>query len=138
MAQQSPNGGTSSISDGLEKLNIRGGLNRMDSVHSNYDGLMSPSGSSPGHSQRGAGRSHRTEPFIIGVAGGTASGKTTVCDQIVQRLNGELMPNVGTPLRNLLRYYSLLITLVPLIHLQTSAWLCWHRTLSIVALLKRK
>lgn len=25
-------------------------------------------------------------PFIIGVAGGTASGKTTVCDQIMQRL----------------------------------------------------
>lgn len=26
------------------------------------------------------------EPFIIGVAGGTASGKTTVCQQIVDRL----------------------------------------------------
>lgn len=40
-------------------------------------------------SVRGAGRSHRTEPFVIGVAGGTASGKTTVCDQIVQRLNDQ-------------------------------------------------
>lgn len=28
-------------------------------------------------------------PFIIGVAGGTASGKTTVCDQIMQRLNDQ-------------------------------------------------
>eukprot|EP00887_Chlorella_sp_A99_P005349 scaffold1.g5349.t1 len=29
---------------------------------------------------------HRSEPFFIGVAGGTASGKTTVCDLISQRL----------------------------------------------------
>jgi len=29
----------------------------------------------------------RTKPFIIGVAGGTASGKTTVCRQIIQKLN---------------------------------------------------
>ncbi|KAL6770595.1 hypothetical protein ACKKBF_B31885 [Auxenochlorella protothecoides x Auxenochlorella symbiontica] len=28
----------------------------------------------------------RQEPFFIGVAGGTASGKTTVCDLIIQRL----------------------------------------------------
>eukprot|EP00850_Spirogloea_muscicola_P024153 SM000456S16100 [mRNA] locus=s456:3467:8651:- [translate_table: standard] len=27
------------------------------------------------------------DPFIIGVAGGTASGKTTVCDQIIQQLH---------------------------------------------------
>lgn len=27
------------------------------------------------------------EPFIIGVSGGTASGKTTVCDQIIQQLH---------------------------------------------------
>ncbi|GJP56002.1 hypothetical protein CLOM_g15054, partial [Closterium sp. NIES-68] len=26
------------------------------------------------------------EPFIIGVSGGTASGKTTVCEQIIQQL----------------------------------------------------
>jgi uridine kinase len=29
----------------------------------------------------------RHPPFVIGVAGGTASGKTTVCDRIMQRLN---------------------------------------------------
>eukprot|EP00245_Coleochaete_scutata_P005936 TRINITY_DN19968_c0_g1_i1.p1 TRINITY_DN19968_c0_g1~~TRINITY_DN19968_c0_g1_i1.p1 ORF type:complete len:483 (-),score=81.72 TRINITY_DN19968_c0_g1_i1:1004-2452(-) len=29
------------------------------------------------------------EPFIIGVAGGTASGKTTVCDQIIQSLHDQ-------------------------------------------------
>ncbi|GAQ92715.1 uridine kinase/uracil phosphoribosyltransferase [Klebsormidium nitens] len=29
------------------------------------------------------------EPFLIGVAGGTASGKTTVCDQIIQRLHDQ-------------------------------------------------
>ncbi|GAX74417.1 hypothetical protein CEUSTIGMA_g1865.t1 [Chlamydomonas eustigma] len=28
-------------------------------------------------------------PFLIGVAGGTASGKTTVCDRIMQRLNDQ-------------------------------------------------
>lgn len=88
MAHQSPDGDRINIHNGLEKLNVKG-LTRLDSVHSNPDGLLSPGGSSPGHSQRGAGRSHRTEPFIIGVAGGTASGKTTVCDQIVQRLNDQ-------------------------------------------------
>ena len=31
----------------------------------------------------------RNEPFLIGVAGGTASGKTTVCDQIIQRLKDQ-------------------------------------------------
>ncbi|KAL4430783.1 hypothetical protein ABPG75_006039 [Micractinium tetrahymenae] len=36
--------------------------------------------------RRSARRSHRSEPFFIGVAGGTASGKTTVCDMIIQRL----------------------------------------------------
>jgi len=51
------------------------------------DGPLSPSGSSP--KLRGASRSHRTEPFLIGVAGGTASGKTTVCDHIMQRLHGK-------------------------------------------------
>ena len=29
------------------------------------------------------------EPFLIGVAGGTASGKTTVCDHIIQRLSNQ-------------------------------------------------
>ncbi|KAL3148873.1 Uridine kinase-like protein 1, chloroplastic [Trebouxia sp. C0010 RCD-2024] len=31
----------------------------------------------------------RSQPFFIGVAGGTASGKTTVCDQIMQRLHDQ-------------------------------------------------
>lgn len=59
---------------------------RMESLSAPF----SPSGGSPGSSQRGANRMHRTEPFLIGVAGGTASGKTTVCDQIMQRLHGEV------------------------------------------------
>ena len=29
------------------------------------------------------------EPFVIGVAGGTASGKTTVCNEIIQRLSNQ-------------------------------------------------
>ena len=50
----------------------------------------SPHGSSPGAtgSSRHGGRKHRSEPFIIGVAGGTASGKTTACNFIIQRLHG--------------------------------------------------
>lgn len=35
----------------------------------------------PGH--------HRKSVFVIGVAGGTASGKTTVCDSIMQRLHDQ-------------------------------------------------
>ncbi|GKD86126.1 uridine kinase-like protein 1, chloroplastic, partial [Tanacetum coccineum] len=27
------------------------------------------------------------QPFVIGVSGGTASGKTTVCDMIIQQLH---------------------------------------------------
>ncbi|GJP85792.1 hypothetical protein CLOP_g15891, partial [Closterium sp. NIES-67] len=30
---------------------------------------------------------HGREPFLIGVSGGTASGKTTVCEQIIQQLH---------------------------------------------------
>ena len=78
----SPNGGSKGDLRN-EFANMRvGGLERFDSSASSLGGM------SPGHSQRGPHRSHRTEPFLIGVAGGTASGKTTVCDQIVQRLNG--------------------------------------------------
>ena len=29
------------------------------------------------------------DPFVIAVAGGTASGKTTVCDLIIQRLHDQ-------------------------------------------------
>lgn len=53
--------------------------------------LNSPSkasGTSPSYSS--GRRLHRNEPFFIGVAGGTASGKTTVCDQIMQRLHGTI------------------------------------------------
>jgi uridine kinase len=31
----------------------------------------------------------RNTPFLIGVAGGTASGKTTVCNKIMQRLHDQ-------------------------------------------------
>lgn len=34
-----------------------------------------------------AGKGSAEESFVIGVAGGTASGKTTVCDLIMQRLH---------------------------------------------------
>ncbi len=41
-----------------------------------------------GHPGSPSFRQHR-HPFFIGVAGGTASGKTTVCDQIMQRLHDQ-------------------------------------------------
>ncbi|XP_022633436.1 LOW QUALITY PROTEIN: uridine kinase-like protein 1, chloroplastic [Vigna radiata var. radiata] len=34
-----------------------------------------------------ASDSHPNRPFVIGVSGGTASGKTTVCDMIIQQLH---------------------------------------------------
>lgn len=37
----------------------------------------------------GSTRHRRAAPFFIGVAGGTASGKTTVCDCIMQRLHDQ-------------------------------------------------
>lgn len=43
-------------------------------------------GTSP--SFRRSQSTHRKSVFVIGVAGGTASGKTTVCDYIMQRLHG--------------------------------------------------
>lgn len=46
---------------------------------------ISPTGSM----KRSKSRFHRTDPFLIGVAGGTASGKTTVCDEIMQRLHDQ-------------------------------------------------
>lgn len=88
MAGESTNGDSFRLSDELNKLKVRS-LERMDSQASSQGALISPSAASPGATQRGTYRSHRTEPFLIGVAGGTASGKTTVCDQIVQRLNGK-------------------------------------------------
>ena len=35
-------------------------------------------------------RTSRSQPFFIGVAGGTASGKTTVCDAIMQKLGDQV------------------------------------------------
>jgi len=34
-------------------------------------------------------KEYNNEPFVIGVAGGTASGKTTVCNEIIQRLSNQ-------------------------------------------------
>lgn len=47
---------------------------------------MPPGAGSPGDGADAPAGPARREPFIIGVAGGTASGKTTVCDRIMQQL----------------------------------------------------
>ncbi len=51
----------------------------------------------------GSGGPRRRCPFVIGVAGGTASGKTTVCDRIIQRLHEQcvVMINQDSFYRNL-------------------------------------
>ncbi|KAF9663605.1 hypothetical protein SADUNF_Sadunf17G0068800 [Salix dunnii] len=56
------------------------------------DGLLSspPSSSTASPSHRSASASDSNapkQPFVIGVSGGTASGKTTVCDMIIQQLH---------------------------------------------------
>eukprot|EP00271_Cylindrocystis_brebissonii_P010289 TRINITY_DN26443_c0_g1_i1.p1 TRINITY_DN26443_c0_g1~~TRINITY_DN26443_c0_g1_i1.p1 ORF type:complete len:521 (-),score=81.55 TRINITY_DN26443_c0_g1_i1:526-2088(-) len=57
-----------------------GGIPSTDSVH--VLGLHSHESIRATRTSSGIAR----EPFLIGVAGGTASGKTTVCDQIIQQL----------------------------------------------------
>ncbi|KAM1009227.1 hypothetical protein ACFX13_045526 [Malus domestica] len=55
-----------------------------------FDGILSfpPPSSSPGPSINLAAVPHAAkQPFVIGVSGGTASGKTTVCDMIIQQLH---------------------------------------------------
>ncbi|CAH9115706.1 unnamed protein product [Cuscuta europaea] len=62
------------------------------------DGLRSPAASSPrsstptptafaSSSAPFTDSSVHKQPFVIGVSGGTASGKTTVCDMIIQQLH---------------------------------------------------
>ncbi|KAG8366781.1 hypothetical protein BUALT_Bualt16G0003400 [Buddleja alternifolia] len=50
------------------------------------DALLSPT-SSPRPSSATADSAAHNQPFVIGVSGGTASGKTTVCDMIIQQLH---------------------------------------------------
>ncbi|KAH0984572.1 hypothetical protein GBA52_011749 [Prunus armeniaca] len=56
------------------------------------DGLLSspPSASSSSPASAASNRADPNatkQPFVIGVSGGTASGKTTVCDMIIQQLH---------------------------------------------------
>ncbi|KAL8139956.1 hypothetical protein V2J09_005977 [Rumex salicifolius] len=52
------------------------------------DGLLSPSSSPRASSSSvAANTTLPRQPFVIGVSGGTASGKTTVCDMIIQQLH---------------------------------------------------
>lgn len=57
-------------------------------VLSNGNGKDAEEDSSMSPTSRGT-RRQRSQPFFIGVAGGTASGKTTVCDYIMQRLHDQ-------------------------------------------------
>ncbi|GLT61683.1 hypothetical protein SLA2020_343720 [Shorea laevis] len=50
-----------------------------------FSGLRSPTATSA--SAAFADANAPSQPFVIGVSGGTASGKTTVCDMIIQQLH---------------------------------------------------
>ncbi|KAH1091827.1 hypothetical protein J1N35_019084 [Gossypium stocksii] len=51
-----------------------------------FSGLRSPTAASASSSAFADANAPR-QPFVIGVSGGTASGKTTVCDMIIQQLH---------------------------------------------------
>ncbi|KAG6402914.1 hypothetical protein SASPL_135128 [Salvia splendens] len=64
---------------------------RLDSLRSAAPSLPSPRDSAPlatpASAFTAADSAAQKQPFVIGVSGGTASGKTTVCDMIIQQLH---------------------------------------------------
>lgn len=64
---------------------------RLDSLRSAASSLPSPRSPGPGtpasSAFTAASSAAMKQPFVIGVSGGTASGKTTVCDMIIQQLH---------------------------------------------------
>ncbi|MEW5300765.1 MAG: hypothetical protein WDW36_003672 [Sanguina aurantia] len=68
------------VSETGQSLKVQSPRARSVAVNCEVASPFSESQPSPGPAR------HRSQPFFIGVAGGTASGKTTVCDMIMQRL----------------------------------------------------
>lgn len=68
-----------SVTTSLQQLKMERSLSLNNTMNAS-------NGTSP--SFRRSQSTHRKSVFVIGVAGGTASGKTTVCDYIMQRLHG--------------------------------------------------
>ncbi|KAG6435065.1 hypothetical protein SASPL_106715 [Salvia splendens] len=66
---------------------------RLDSLRSAAPSLSSPRASAPltppssAFTPTDSSAAAQKQPFVIGVSGGTASGKTTVCDMIIQQLH---------------------------------------------------
>eukprot|EP00889_Picochlorum_renovo_P007826 jgi/Picre1/34856/NNA_002322.t1 len=69
-----------SVTTSLQQLKMERSLSLNNTMNAS-------NGTSP--SFRRSQASHRKSVFVIGVAGGTASGKTTVCDYIMQRLHDQ-------------------------------------------------
>lgn len=67
-------------------------MERRSPIKDSIGSLSSSCGSSSG------GVGGKTQPFMIGVAGGTASGKTTVCEKIMEAVNSraDLPPSSGS------------------------------------------
>mmetsp|Transcript_2011 Transcript_2011/g.4145 ORF Transcript_2011/g.4145 Transcript_2011/m.4145 type:complete len:473 (+) Transcript_2011:79-1497(+) len=69
-----------SVTTSLQQLKMERSLSLNNTMNAS-------NGTSP--SFRRSQSAHRKSVFVIGVAGGTASGKTTVCDYIMQRLHDQ-------------------------------------------------
>uniref|UniRef100_A0A1J3E0N5 Uridine kinase-like protein 3 n=1 Tax=Noccaea caerulescens TaxID=107243 RepID=A0A1J3E0N5_NOCCA len=54
-----------------------------------FSGLYQTDGLDATRSQKMSEEEEHGQPFVIGVAGGAASGKTTVCDMIMQQLHDQ-------------------------------------------------
>lgn len=86
--QQQPAGTGRAGSADVSKLRVSTGSRCGSGVRLSreFSGLDLDDSCSGGSPHRGASRGHRTQPFFIGVAGGTASGELGGCRALVCRL----------------------------------------------------
>lgn len=71
-------------------VNVEKGMGlKIKTESSNGAAVVAMAASTPMSPSRARASFGRAMPFFIGVAGGTASGKTTVCDCIMQRLHDQ-------------------------------------------------
>ncbi|TYI06889.1 hypothetical protein ES332_A10G190300v1 [Gossypium tomentosum] len=68
-----------------EKTSIDYVMEKASGPH--FSGLRSPTATATATSTAFSDANAPRQPFVIGVSGGTASGKTTVCDMIIQQLH---------------------------------------------------
>jgi uridine kinase len=76
-------GGADAQVNNMLKVDLKESMDATGSTH--FSGLFNVDDDSK--SAVSAFKGSAKQPFVIGVAGGTASGKTTVCDMIIQQLH---------------------------------------------------